>query len=104
MNLWIDLSKNIKNDLEISIITESSAKSICYPMPFELHFSKEWKKKYENNKVNLSIKNKDPDLPAHIMIITKYGKKIYGKPINKAFNNVSKEIYKKSIFMMLNNV
>ncbi|AIF42802.1 DNA polymerase [Virgibacillus sp. SK37] len=79
--------------LEMSVILENEAKHPSYPTPFELHYSKEHKRNYEEDP-NYSCSNEfDPDLIAHMMMTHYRGKLLYGKEIQQTFSAINKEDY-----------
>jgi predicted nucleotidyltransferase len=83
--------------LEFSVILETHAKRFVYPTPFELHFSKTWKERYERDEVNFSEKNKDKDLAAHITVTLDRGITLFGKSKDVTFDKGAKKFYKDSI-------
>lgn len=83
--------------LEFSVILKKYLDHFIYPTPFELHFSNDWRKKYENDQVDYSKENKDYDLAAHFVITRIYGLCLFGEPIASVFSDIPEEYYLNSI-------
>jgi len=89
---------------EFSVILQKYLKDFFYPTPFELHYSKDWKKDYENSKVDYTKENRDPDLAAHITVTIRRGICIYGKPIKEVFYKIPEKYYIRSILYDLEDI
>jgi len=63
---------------EFSVILQRYLKDFVYPTPFELHYSKMWRKDYELGKIDYTKENEDPDLAAHITVTLNRGICLYG--------------------------
>lgn len=84
--------------LEFSIVLGKYLRNFVHPMPFELHYSKDWHKAYEENKIDLDKENRDKDLTAHITVIVNRGICLYGEPIKKVFpSHIPVEYYTDSL-------
>ncbi|HDG61958.1 MAG TPA: DUF4111 domain-containing protein [Thermotoga sp.] len=91
-------SKKIpKKGIEFSVIQIKYLRNFEYPTPFELHYSKMWKEAYEQNRVDFSKQNRDPDLAAHIVVTLNRGMCLYGEPIDKVFKPIPEKFYVESI-------
>lgn len=105
--------------LEFSIVEEKYLKDFIHPTPFEFHYSKDWRKAYEEDKVDLNKENTDRDLAAHITVIINRGIRIYGKSIKEVFpyripvkyyidsllydaESVKEDIYRNPVYGILN--
>ncbi len=86
-----------KKGIEFSVIQVKYLRNFEYPTPFELHYSKMWGEIYEQNKVDFSKQNRDPDLAAHIVVTLNRGICLYGEPINKVFKPIPEKFYVESI-------
>ena len=64
---------------------------------FELHYSKMWEKAYEQNDIDFSKQNRDPDLAAHILVVLKRGIRLHGKPVKEVFKPIPERFYVESI-------
>ena len=91
-------SKKIpKKGIEFSVIQIKYLRNFEYPTPFELHYSKMWREAYEQNRVDFSKRNRDPDLAAHIVVTLNRGICLYGKPIYDVFKPIPEKFYVESI-------
>ncbi|MBC7320653.1 DUF4111 domain-containing protein [bacterium] len=79
--------------LEFSIVLERDLKDFTHPMPFEFHYSKDWHKAYEEDRIDLTKEDRDRDLSAHITVIFNRGICLYGKPTKEVFSPIPKEYY-----------
>lgn len=100
--LFLTCSKN-PFPLEISFLNKEHLETWEHPCPFDFHYSEFWRKRYEEDLskgtyeyLNGDIKT-DPDLAAHITIITQRGICIEGKPIVEVFPTVPRSHYITSI-------
>ncbi|MGM0789786.1 MAG: aminoglycoside adenylyltransferase domain-containing protein [Bacillota bacterium] len=89
--------------LEVSCLNREQLKLFEHPSPFDFHFSEFWRKRYEEDLalqtfefLNGEIK-KDPDLAAHITIISHRGICIEGKSIVDVFPLIPHSYYTSSI-------
>lgn len=103
----IEILKNIltvwktlpKKGVEFSIVLKANCLSLKYPVPYELHFSKDWLDIYKNN-LDLIINDEfkcDWDLVTYFRLIRSRGVVLYGEPIKDVFSPVPNYIYLKSI-------
>jgi predicted nucleotidyltransferase len=100
----LSLSKEIDGKgLEISVILRRYAEHPVYPMPFEFHYSETWRSKFENGQIG-PFPNRDPDLSAHLRVISERGITLFGKPINKVFGAISDEDYLKALLYDLEDI
>jgi predicted nucleotidyltransferase len=77
--------------IEVSFLRRSALRPWRYPMPFELHYSEDWRRRFTANPVRALAAQKrikDPDLAAHIAVARARGIRLTGPPITKAFPDV----------------
>ncbi|WP_461615203.1 aminoglycoside adenylyltransferase domain-containing protein [Clostridium sp. Marseille-QA1073] len=104
VDILLDLSNFApKKGFEVSVILEKYSKDFVYPTPFELHYSNEYKDKYIKDKGFLCENGEDADLAAHITIINKRGRCLYGKEIKEVFGEVPEKYYINSILNDVEN-
>ena len=106
IDLLLELSASApEKGLEMSVVLQKELDNFKYPTPFELHYSKDWKEDYENNKIDYSkTECKDPDLAAHITVTINRGFCLYGKPIDKVFKPIPELYYIDSLIYDLEEV
>lgn len=80
-------SRPTVGDIELSVITEQNAKHFVHPLPYEVHFSSEWKDKIRQAQVDFSKEETDPDLAAHYMVVRTHGICLIGKTISEVFQS-----------------
>jgi predicted nucleotidyltransferase len=79
--------------IEISFMRRSALRPWRYPAPFELHFSEDWRARFEANPVRALAAQRrinDPDLAAHIAVTRARGIRLTGAPIAGVFPAVPK--------------
>lgn len=104
IDILLDLSGFApKKGFEVSVILEKYSRNFMYPTPFELHYSNEYKEKYIKDKEFLCENGEDADLAAHITIINKMGRCLYGKGISEVFGEVPEKYYINSILNDIEN-
>lgn len=79
--------------VEMSIVMEEPIKSLICPTPFELHYSDDWYRRYQNGEAALSGTQTDEDLTAHFAIIKKRGICLYGRPVDEMFPEIPDNMY-----------
>ncbi len=106
IDLLLELSVSApEKGLEMSVVLQNELDNFKYPTPFELHYSKDWKEDYENNKIDYSkTECKDPDLAAHITVTINRGFCLYGKSIDKVFKPIPELYYIDSLIYDLEEV
>jgi predicted nucleotidyltransferase len=77
---------------EMSIVTQASLDNLAYPSPYELHYSKTWRERYRENKVDWEEPRYDADLVIFYMAIRHNGIRLYGRPAQAAFPEVPRDI------------
>lgn len=87
---------------EMSVLLLKDTEKFIYPTPFILHYSDSHREKFLHEGY-LSENGKDPDLAAHISVLQKRGKVVYGQAIKEVFSNVPKEDYLKSLIYDIND-
>ena len=93
-----------KTSLEISIVLEKHTKNFIYPTPFELHYSKDHKKRYLSEPNYICGGETDKDLAAHFTVTKHRGVCLFGKGIEFVFGEVPKEHYISSIMYDIEDV
>lgn len=91
--------------IEISFLRSADLDPWQYPTPFDLHYSEDWRTRYEDQLANGEWKRwndrerpqRDPDLAAHVTIVRHRGRCLVGKPIAEVFPEVPREHYLASI-------
>lgn len=91
------LSDKYEQNIELSVVTNSTLKHFIYPTPFEFHYSDDHKESFLNDSVELSSDKTDYDLAAHFVIVKKHGITLLGEPAEKVFPDVSPKNYLDSI-------
>ena len=81
-------------DIETSVLLRSSARDFVHPLPYEVHFSEEWKTSIRDGSRQFDQASVDPDLAAHIMIVCSSGVVLDGAPIGDVFGVVSTEDFR----------
>ena len=72
-------------NIECSVITLQTARTVPDKMPYELHFGESCL----NDAATYGQKKHDPDLPAHLMCVKRRGICLYGEAIDEVFGDVS---------------
>lgn len=91
--------------IEMSVVLREVCRPFVYPTPYELHFSAghlDWYKEDPEEYIR-ELKGTDKDLAAHITIINKRGKCLYGAPIDEVFAEVPRRDYMDSIWYDIEN-
>lgn len=85
--------------IEVSVLNLPQLKKWQHPSRFEFHYSEAWRTHLEKlDPPFLNVQGwTDPDLAAHLMIIRKKGRVLYGSPIERVFPQVGKEDYLSAI-------
>jgi len=89
--------------IEISFLARTQLLPWQYPPPFDLHYSEMWRAAYTCDLISGlwqswdSSEHRDPDLAAHITIITKRGICLAGAPISAIFPSVPCDDYRAAI-------
>lgn len=76
--------------LEFHVLLQADTQHFKQPLPFDFHFSKMHYSDYMANPTHYieTMTGTDPDLAAHLMILTKAGKVLTGPPIATVFSSV----------------
>ncbi|WP_165423000.1 aminoglycoside adenylyltransferase domain-containing protein [Ktedonosporobacter rubrisoli] len=102
MELLLQLS-NAPRPIEISFLVLPNIHPFRHPLPFDLHYSEDWRKKTSEELADGSWRdwNKheryDYDLAAHITITRRRGLILYGKPAIEVLPTVPGEDYARAI-------
>lgn len=89
--------------IEISFVARHYLHDPQFPPPFDFHYSEDWRPlisaALEDGRWRAwnDELDRDPDLPAHFMIVTRRGIVLYGAPIAAIFPRVRHEAYVASI-------
>lgn len=96
-DLHLNLIDIAPNNVEMSVVFEKYLNPFTHPMPFEFHFSFSHKEKYESDPNFVCDSERygegDRDLGAHFMITKKFGKVLYGPPIDELIPEVPEKDY-----------
>ena len=86
--------------IEMSVVLERDMKNFVHPCPYHFHFSKTHLKSCtEDAEAYIKrMRGTDPDLAAHVTVINRYGKTLFGKEIKEVFGAVSKADYLDAIY------
>ena len=100
LNQWAP-SKGI----EMSVVLKRDMNPFHHPAPFEMHFSNAHLMNYveKPDETLLRMTGTDKDLAAHVTIINRYGKTLYGEDIHQVFSEVLYEDYLDAILYDIEN-
>jgi len=96
-SMLAEISVKNSQNIELSIILLNELTVFKYPTSYEFHFSTDNKRDYEKGKIDLEDNITDSDLASQIVVTKKFGKVLYGKPIDEVFPNVNDKYYLNSI-------
>ncbi|UNL83298.1 nucleotidyltransferase domain-containing protein [Priestia koreensis] len=86
--------------IELSILTTKQVENWTHPSPFDFHFSEYWRSRFQENTAHTIVSQKemvDPDLAAHLTILTERGRCVDGKSISDAFQLIPTSHYYSAI-------
>jgi len=89
--------------VEISFLRREDLSAWKHPMPFDFHYSEDWRARFERDLADGSwktwndVQRYDDDLAAHITVTSERGLCLYGLPKADVFPNVPKEDFVDSI-------
>lgn len=85
--------------LEMSVMLLQHCRNFTHPAPYELHYSKFHRAAYEKDLAGhcQKLQGADPDLAAHVTVISAVGLALYGSPIKAVFGPVTRRDYLGSI-------
>lgn len=97
--LQLDLSAPPKG-FEMSVVLRSACMPFADPTPFELHYSNAHRANYQGDLGGTcqAMQGVDPDLAAHMTVISKVGIALCGLPVKAVFAPVPRESYLRSIW------
>jgi predicted nucleotidyltransferase len=95
VSLLLDLSGN-PSPIELSILSDADLFPWCYPTPYTLHFSEDWRQRFEAGE-DQPAERLDPDLAAHITVLRARGVALLGPPVSEVFPQVPEADYLDSI-------
>ncbi|WP_125766449.1 aminoglycoside adenylyltransferase domain-containing protein [Lapidilactobacillus wuchangensis] len=94
-----------KKGLEFHVLLEKWTQHFIQPLPFDFHFSPMHWPDYQENPLQYvqEMQGTDPDLAAHLTILTHYGQVISGPAIEQVFAPVPRSAYLNSILADISN-
>lgn len=90
--------------IEMSVILGRYAREFQYPVPFEVHYSESFRKKYLQDSSFICGNGVDKDLAAHMSMVYHRGICLYGKEIREAFVEIPREYYVDSLLHDIEDV
>ena len=84
-------------NIECSVITLETARTVPNEMPYELHYSDMWHQKILDDEMQYGVRKTDSDLPAHLMCVKRRGVCLYGREIDNVFGDVSWDNFKLAV-------
>lgn len=96
-------SSKAPRPIEISFVVENDLHALQHPMPLDLHYSEDWREKYQEELSSGTWKKwnerplKDPDLAAQLTALSHRGICLFGRPIQQVIPPVPEEYYITSI-------
>jgi len=90
---------------EMSVVLRSACAPFMDPTPYELHYSNAYRADYQRDLSGTcrAMQGFDPDLAAHMTVVGKDGKTLYGQSVNQVFSPVPRESYLRSIWFDIEN-
>ncbi|MBR5232286.1 MAG: DUF4111 domain-containing protein [Clostridia bacterium] len=90
---------------EMSVMRRQDCEAFVHPAPYELHYSKAYRREYQEDLSFWCRKmcGVDEDLAAHITVLKAVGKTLYGPPLEQVFGDVPPRDYLKSILFDVEN-
>lgn len=82
------LTRPTVGDIELSAITRAAAHDVPAEMPFELHYSEDWRQRIFDSQVIYGNGKTDIDLQAHLLCVKRRGICLCGAPIAEVFGDV----------------
>ncbi|MBQ1255887.1 MAG: DUF4111 domain-containing protein [Clostridia bacterium] len=91
--------------IEMSVVLKSDMMHFHHPAPFEMHFSNAHLKDYKADPEGklLSLCGTDRDLAAHVTILRRFGKTLFGEEIPRVFSDVSRKDYLDALMYDIEN-
>ena len=89
--------------IEISFLVESAINTFQHPLPFDLHYSEDWRERFHQQLADdewlhwNDFTRRDHDLATHITVTLARGVCLNGKPIRETLPAVPQEYYIESI-------
>lgn len=89
--------------LEISVLVFSEIHPFRHPLPFDLHYSEQWRQKTQEEVTNGSWRRWneatrcDPDLAAHVTMTRQRGLTLFGQPVAEVLPLVPSQDYTSSL-------
>ncbi len=99
VRLLLEVSRR-PSPIEVTFLSARSLRPWRYPTRFDLHFSENWRRRFEANPARAIAAQramKDPDLAAHIGVTRARGIGLTGAPIKTAFPAVPRDDYLNSV-------
>lgn len=90
---------------EISVVLANVCRCFQYPTPYELHFSKDWMERFQENPASVcnELPKTDPDLAAHFAVARSQGIVLFGPPAESMFGKIPESTYLDSILLDCSN-
>lgn len=106
------LLENSRNPspFEISFLSREDLSHWRYPTPFDIHYSEDWREKFERELVGgewkrwNEVQHCDEDLAAHITVTNHCGVCLYGASVSEVFPSVPKRDFVRSILADVESV
>ena len=91
--------------IEMSVVLKRDMREFHHPAPYEMHFSNAHVDAYraDTEGTLLRLMGTDRDLAAHVTIINRYGKTLFGEEIQSVFSEVSSEDYLDALIYDIEN-
>ncbi len=91
--------------IEMSVVLKRDMNPFLHPAPFEMHFSNAHLAAYRADPEGtlMRLSGTDRDLAAHVTIINRYGKTLFGDEIPEVFSAVSREDYLDALMYDIEN-
>ncbi|GEN54924.1 aminoglycoside adenylyltransferase domain-containing protein [Halobacillus faecis] len=85
--------------IEISFMNQHQLNHWQHPSPYDYHYSEAWRERFLNGGVTYSNHHEktDPDLAAHVTILSHKGCVLFGRPITEVFPSIPEKDYLDSI-------
>lgn len=99
---YLAASRDSNPPVEISVVTEDTARDFRCLTPFEFHYSNDWYDRWLRSEVNLDAPATDEDLTMHFLAVKKRGVRLYGEGIDTVFPEIPTEACVASIRNDLN--
>jgi len=99
VRMLLEMSRR-PSPIEVTFLSARNLRPWRYPARFDLHFSEDWRRRFEANPARAIADQrqmKDPDLAVHIGVARARGIGLIGAPIKTAFPAVPRDDYLNSV-------